>query len=217
MADHPSNDRATHMNAPNAPCTATDAAPDIEFPGRGKMVAAIDEAVALGDEHAVTAALRDALCRLIRDRDVQLPECVHDPIQDHYARRELYRSPTHGYSIVAMTWGPGQGTPLHDHSGLWCVEGVWDGQLEIVQYELLSRDGERFHFRAAGGMHAGPCSAGSLIPPHEYHTIRNVSTDDVAVSLHIYKAPMECCSKFVQQRGEWFVRESAVLETDEAA
>jgi len=217
VADHPSNDRATLMNAPNAPCTATDAAPDIAFPGREKMVAAIDEAVALGDEHAVTAALRDALCRLIRDHDVQLPDCVHDPIQDHYARRELYRSPTHGYSIVAMTWGPGQGTPLHDHSGLWCVEGVWDGQLEIVQYELLSRDGERFHFRAAGGMHAGPGSAGSLIPPHEYHTIRNVSTDDVAVSLHIYKAPMECCSKFVQQRGEWFVRESAVLETDEAA
>jgi predicted metal-dependent enzyme (double-stranded beta helix superfamily) len=217
VADQPSNDRATHMNAPNAPCTATDAAPDIEFPGRGKMVAAIDEAVALGDEHAVTAALRDALCRLIRDRDVHLPDCVHDPIQDHYARRELYRSPTHGYSIVAMTWGPGQGTPLHDHSGLWCVEGVWDGQLEIVQYELLSRDGERFHFRAAGGMHAGPGSAGSLIPPHEYHTIRNVSTDDVAVSLHIYKAPMECCSKFVQQRGEWFVRENSILETDEAA
>jgi len=217
VADHPSNDRATHMNAPTAHCTATDAAPDIAFPGRDKMVAAIDEAVALEDEHAVTAALRDALCRLIRDRDVQLPDCVHDPIQDHYARRELYRSPTHGYSIVAMTWGPGQGTPLHDHSGLWCVEGVWDGQLEIVQYELLSRDGDRFRFRAAGGMHAGPGSAGSLIPPHEYHTIRNVSTDDVAVSLHIYKAPMECCSKFVQQRGEWFVRESAVLETDEAA
>ena len=76
-----------------------------------------------------------------------------------------------------MTWGPGQGTPVHDHSGLWCVEGVWDGQLEITQYELLERDGERFRFRAAGGMHAGPGSAGSLIPPHEYHTIRNASPD----------------------------------------
>jgi predicted metal-dependent enzyme (double-stranded beta helix superfamily) len=142
---------------------------------------------------------------------------VHDPIQDHYARRELYRSPGLGYSVVAMTWGPGQGTPVHDHSGLWCVEGVWDGELEIVQYELLEREGERFHFRAAGGMHAGPGSAGSLIPPHEYHTIRNASPDAVAVSLHIYKAPMECCSKFVPQSGEWFVRQDAVLETDEAA
>jgi len=191
--------------------------PDVDFPGRDKLVAAIDAAVNAGDEHAVTAALRNTLCRLIKDRDVQLPACVHEPIQDHYARRELYRSPDLGYSVVAMTWGPGQGTPLHDHSGLWCVEGVWDGELEIVQFELLARDGERFHFRAAGGIHAGPGSAGSLIPPHEYHTIRNASPDRIAISLHIYKAPMECCSKFANVKDEWFVRESAILETDEAA
>lgn len=193
----------------------------VDFEGRDRLVAAIDAAVARGDEHAITAALRNALCALIRDPCVCLPACVHEPIEDHYARREIYRSPTHGYSVVAMTWGPGQGTPVHDHSGLWCVEGVWDGQLEITQYELLERDGERFRFRAAGGMQAGPGSAGSLIPPHEYHTIANANPDAVAVSLHIYKAPMQCCSKFVPQpadgSGEWYVREASTLATDEAA
>ncbi|WP_255322809.1 cysteine dioxygenase family protein [Lysobacter sp. K5869] len=195
----------------------TDALPDLDFPGHDKLVAAIDAAVAAGDEHAVTAALRNTLCKMIRDRDVNLPDCVFDPIEDHYARRELYRSPELGYSVVAMTWGPGQGTPMHDHSGLWCVEGVWDGELEITQFELLERNGENFRFRAAGGMHAGPGSAGSLIPPHEYHTIRNASADAVAVSLHIYKAPMECCSMFVQREGEWFRRVDKTLATDEAA
>ena len=190
--------------------------PDIEFPGHAKLVQALDIAVESGDQHAITAALRNTLCALIRDREVQLPSCVHEPIVDHYARRELYRSPRHGYSVVAMTWGPGQGTPVHDHSGLWCVEGVWDGQLEINQYELLERDGERFRFRAAGGMQAGPGSAGSLIPPHEYHTIRNASPDAIAISLHIYKAPMDCCSMFVPQDGEWYVRAPKELATDEA-
>ena len=193
----------------------------VEFPGQAKFIAAVDAAVVAGDKHAVTAALRNALCALIRDDDVQLPCCVHDAIVEHYARRELYRSPQHGYSVVAMTWGPGQGTPLHDHSGLWCVEGVWDGELEIVQYELLERDGERYRFRAAGGIHAGPGSAGSLIPPHEYHTIRNASADRIAVSLHIYQAEMACCAKFQpllpDQTGEWFVREAATLVTDKAA
>ncbi|HST44541.1 MAG TPA: cysteine dioxygenase family protein, partial [Luteimonas sp.] len=145
--------------------------PDVAFPGRELMIAGIDEAVSLGDEHAVTASLRTLLCRTIGDPAVRLPACVHAPIADHYARRELYRSPVHGYSVVAMTWGPGQGTPIHDHCGLWCVEGVWDGQLEITQYQLVETAGERFRFRAAGGIHAGPGSAGSLIPPHEYHTI----------------------------------------------
>jgi 3-mercaptopropionate dioxygenase len=191
--------------------------PDLDFPGRAKLVAALDAAVEAGHQHAVTAALRKTLCRMIRDRELQLPACVFEPISDHYARRELYRSPNHGYSVVAMTWAPGQGTPVHDHSGLWCVEGVWDGQLEITQYELLERDGERFRFRAAGGMQAGPGSAGSLIPPHEYHTIRNASPDTVAVSVHIYKAPMDCCSMFVPQHDEWYVRADKPLETDQAA
>jgi predicted metal-dependent enzyme (double-stranded beta helix superfamily) len=198
------------MNA-NADCHC------VEFAGRDKLVASVDAAVAQGDEHAVTAALRNCLCAMIRDPDVRLPDCVHQPIEDHYARREIYRSPEHGYSVVAMTWGPGQGTPIHDHSGLWCVEGVWDGELEITQYELLERDGDHFHFRAAGGMRAGPGSAGSLIPPHEYHAIRNASADRVAVSLHIYKAPMECCAKFRPQSGEWFLRADSVLRTDIAA
>lgn len=193
----------------------------VDFPGRDKFIATVDAAVASGDKHAVTAALRNALCALIRDSEVQLPDCVNQAICDHYARRELYRSPEYGYSVVAMTWGPGQGTPLHDHSGLWCVEGVWHGELEITQYELLEESAGRFRFRAAGGMHAGPGSAGSLIPPHEYHTIRNASADAVAVSLHIYQAEMACCAKFQPQpsdkSGEWFVREAATLATDKAA
>lgn len=188
--------------------------PDVAFPGHDKLVAALDSCVTAGDEHEVTAALRNTLCRMIRDHDVHLPPCVFEPIDDHYARREIYRSAEHGYSVVAMTWGPGQGTPVHDHCGLWCVEGVWDGELEITQYELLEHQGERFRFRAAGGMVAGPGSAGSLIPPHEYHAIRNTDPDGVAVSLHIYKAPMEQCSMFVPQDGEWFTRASKALETD---
>lgn len=191
--------------------------PPVDFPGRDKFIAAIDAAVTCGDQHAVTAALRHVLCGMIRDQEVQLPDCVHEPIVDHYARRELYRSRRHGYSVVAMTWGPGQGTPLHDHSGLWCVEGVWHGELEIVQYELLEQADGRFRFRAAGGIHAGPGSAGSLIPPHEYHTIRNASDDRIAVSLHIYQAEMACCAKFQPASGEWFVREAATLATDKAA
>lgn len=192
------------------------ALPDIDFPGHDKLVAALDAAVCAGDGAAITSAVRKVLCEAIRDRDVRLPSSVYEPIDDHYARREIYRSPLYGYSVVAMTWGPGQGTPVHDHSGLWCVEGVWDGELEITQYELLDRDGERFRFRATGGMQAGTGSAGSLIPPHEYHTIRNASPDSVAISLHIYKAEMQCCSMFAPLQDEWYERADRTLSTDEA-
>ena len=193
----------------------------MQFPGKDRLVAALDAAVRLEDETAVTAALREALVALFADREVGLPRSVLEPIADHYARRELHTSAALGYSVVAMTWGPGQGTHVHDHDGAWCVEGVWRGRLAITQYEPRERDGERWRFAGMGTVEAGPGSAGSLIPPHEYHAIRNPSADDIAVSLHVYQRPLLRCHVFVPEdpkaRDGWARREERQLATDEAA
>jgi 3-mercaptopropionate dioxygenase len=168
----------------------------LEFPGSRKLIDAIDAAVAHDCTRAVTDSLRNSLCSLIRSQEVTLPECVFETAKGRYARRELYRSEDHGYCVVAMTWGPGQGTPIHDHCGMWCVEGVWSGALEVVQYERLADEDGHYRFQPVGSIQAGPGSAGSLIPPHEYHTIRNPSDDAVAVSLHIYSGQMTHCATF---------------------
>lgn len=185
-----------------------------QFQGADLFVHALDAAVALGEETAVTDALRSTLCRLIREQRVRLPAEVYEAVPGHYARREIYRSERYGYAVVAMTWAPGQGTPLHDHSGLWCVEGVWKGALEIVQYDLVAREGKRLRFLPVGSIQAGAGSAGSLIPPHEYHTIRNPTADETAVSVHIYSRPMTCCGVF-QPLGEgWYERGTRELALD---
>ena len=188
-----------------------------DFPGRSHLIDTIDAAVSLGDSTAVVQALRSDLCRMMRERSVQLPACVLEPVQGHYARREIYISPQHGYGVIAMTWGPGQGTPIHDHDGLWCVEGVWHGQLEITQYDLTERNGERYRFTEVGSLIAGTGSAGSLIPPHEHHTIRNASDSDAAVSLHIYQRAMTCCGIFNDMGDGWHVHSSKQLQLDHAA
>jgi predicted metal-dependent enzyme (double-stranded beta helix superfamily) len=190
---------------------------NVEFPGCNTLVKALDDAVACGCLPAITDGLRNGLCRMIRDRSVSLPECVYEPVPGHYARRELYRSERYGYAVVAMTWGPGQGTPIHDHAGMWCVEGVWHGALEIVQYELADREEPRYRFRPAGTIQAGAGSAGSLIPPHEYHAIRNPSDDDVCVSLHIYSGPMTECSVFTPLEDDWYRRDQRHLSLDRIA
>lgn len=187
----------------------------LDFPGSRHLVEAVDNAVAQPDETAVTDTLRHALCRLMRDSEVRLPDCVFERVNDHYARRELYRSDRHGYSVVAMTWGPGQGAPIHDHAGMWCVEGVWQGSLEITPYELMESKGGRYRFEPRGTMNAGVGSAGSLIPPHEYHTILNPSTDATAVSLHIYRGPLDTCSKFYPADAGWYVRNECRLALDQ--
>jgi predicted metal-dependent enzyme (double-stranded beta helix superfamily) len=174
-----------------------------EFRGCRELIHAIDTAVSKDTTFAITDSLRNSLCDLMRSHAVTLPECVFETAEGRYARRELYQSEDHGYCVVAMTWGPGQGTPIHDHCGMWCVEGVWSGALEVVQYERLASDeNDHYRFQPVGSIQAGPGSAGSLIPPHEYHTIRNPSSDSVAVSLHIYSGQMTHCAIFQPAEGE---------------
>ncbi len=186
----------------------------LPFPGAQRLVDALDAAICRDCPTEITDQLRHTLCRLIRDPEVKLPDCVFEPVGDHYARRELYRSDAHGYSVIAMTWGPGQGTPIHDHAGMWCVEGVWYGLLEITPYEMTGQDDNRYRFESRGTMMAGAGSAGSLIPPHEYHTIMNPSDDDVAVSLHIYRGPMTSCSVFRPLQNTWYERDQRQLSLD---
>jgi predicted metal-dependent enzyme (double-stranded beta helix superfamily) len=187
------------MNAALRNSAAAPSRPDLSV-----MVAAFDEAIRDRSCEQLTEALRHSLCQLIRSGALALPAEVFEANADHYARREIYRSPALGYTVVAMTWGPGQGTPVHDHSGLWCVEGVVAGSLEITQYELLERRDDDFRFEPRGTLDAGPGSAGSLIPPHEYHAIRNASDRDIAVSLHVYGGEMSCCSMFQPLGDDWY-------------
>ena len=186
----------------------------LEFPGSRRMVDQLTAAVCHDCPAEITDALRTTLCELIRDPEVKLPPCCYVRADDHYARRELYRSEAHGFSVIAMTWGPGQGTPIHDHAGMWCVEGVWHGSLEITPYELIEKQDERYRFESRGTMNVGPGSAGSLIPPHEYHTIRNPSRDSTAVTVHVYRGSMTQCSVFRPIEDRWYSRDQRQLSLD---
>lgn len=183
----------------------------VEFQGSSRLIPLLDEAVRRADPRSTTRAIKDALCRLYLERDVELPESVCVTCAGSYARRLLYRSQDLGYTVVAMTWGPGQGTLIHDHAGLWCVEGVWQGQIEVEQYEIAEKQGERFRFEHCGTIQAGTGSAGCLIPPHEYHLIRNPLQDQKAVSLHIYGGEMVNCNVFEPVGDEWYQRCSKPL------
>ena len=187
------------------------------FTGRERLIAGIDAAVCLVDPQAITGALQRVLREAIVDPLIELPPCVRRPVDGHYARRELYRSATLGYSVIAMCWGPGQGTPLHDHDAMWCVEGVWQGELIVTPYALLEQRGERHRFAAQDTLYGHRGSAGSLIPPHEYHTIRNPSASAIAVSLHIYKQALTCCAHFHPAGEGWYTKADRQLGLDEAA
>ncbi|HVS12933.1 MAG TPA: cysteine dioxygenase family protein [Thermoanaerobaculia bacterium] len=152
---------------------------------------ALDRAIAgQSDTHELTRRVEEALRTTVRDRALTLPDRYREPVEGCYARRLVHKSPELGYTVLAMVWGPAQGTPLHDHCGMWCVEAVLEGDIDVRQYELMESAGDRFRFEERGEIRAGVGSAGSLIPPFEYHTMANASTTDPAISLHVYGGEM---------------------------
>lgn len=179
------------------------------------LVECLDRAVALGDPDRVTARIKSDLESLVRDGRIALPERFRRCRPDAYARRLLHRDPQHRYTAVVMTWGPGQGTCLHDHNGLWCVECVIAGEMEVAQYELVDRERDLYRFERQRVLRAGVGQAGSLVPPFEYHVLANPHDSELAMTLHVYQGEMSRCHLFERVDGSLYRRVDKVLAYDD--
>ena len=182
--------------------------------GLGELIELVDAAVEKQSVSETVETIKSDLCRLIRSGRIDLPPWLIRQVDGHYARRLLHRDEARHYSIVVMTWGPGQRTPIHDHSGMWCVEGVWGGSIDVQQYELVQAADESFCFEPRNSYEAGVGSAGCLIPPYEYHSISNPSEQRSSVSLHIYGGEMQCCNVFERQSDGTYRRRQRPLGYD---
>ena len=179
---------------------------ETEIAGCEKLVSLIDRAVEVKGDEQVASAVKRSLENVICSRSVTLPPAMKVAESDHYARRLLYRSPRYGYEVIAMVWGPGQGTPLHDHAGIWCVDGVLEGCVEVTQYDLLQVNGDLCRFQPQQTVRAGVGMAGCLIPPFEYHTIHNSTADATSITIHVYGGTMDHCTVFEPFEADWFRR-----------
>ncbi|MEM1181433.1 MAG: cysteine dioxygenase family protein [Acidobacteriota bacterium] len=194
--------------------TRGNAADGFEFQGLAELTQRFDDAVSQDHVDKTTSAVQETLTDMLSAGRVELPAHVLRPVPGKYARRLLYRSPEHGYVVIAMIWGPDQGTALHDHDGVWCVEGVLQGEIEVVRYEPLGRDGDRWKFRQDATLQAHVGEAGTLIPPFEYHTIANRSDASTAVTIHVYGREMTKASIFQPQGEDSYERIECQLSYD---
>lgn len=170
---------------------------DHACPGLAELIARLDKAVEAGSPKAITAAVKADLEEILGGRKLTLPAQFTVPLPGHYARRLLHRDPEGRYSAIVMTWGPGQGTAVHDHGGLWCVEGVVDGDIAVTQY-LVQQDPDGYYrVTPIGSLLAGTGSAGCLIPPTDHHVLANARPQQASVTLHVYGGDLDDCKVFL--------------------
>jgi predicted metal-dependent enzyme (double-stranded beta helix superfamily) len=170
------------------------------------LVLAMETAVRLGDVSRITGRIKRSLEDLCGS-GLRLPSRFREPDPGCYARRLLHRDLDLGYTVVVMTWGPGQGTGLHDHAGMWCVECVVEGSLEVTQYDLLDSDGERCRFEKRNRVRAGVGDAGCLIPPYEYHVLSNALREATSITVHVYGGEMDHCHLYTPDSDGWWTRD----------
>ncbi len=164
--------------------------------GLTELIDRLNAAVEEPTPDAVTRRVKADLEHLLGRGALALPDRFKSPRPDCYARRLLYQDPANRFTVVVMTWGPGQGTPVHDHGGLWCVEGVVGGQMQVTQYDVRP-EGDWFRVTPVGAaLTAGVGTAGRLIPPTDYHVLANAQPDATSITLHVYGGNLDGCRVF---------------------
>jgi 3-mercaptopropionate dioxygenase len=132
----------------------------------------------------------------------------------HYARKLIWRDPDAGFVAVAMTWSAGQGSPLHDHAGLWGAEIVVDGTMSETTFTCTGR-GDDGRYRFQRGMHrrSGRGTVGVIVPPLEYHDFGNCGTE-VARTFHVYGGDLTNSQAFADEGDGWWSARRVELRYD---
>ncbi|HTJ95633.1 MAG TPA: cysteine dioxygenase [Pararobbsia sp.] len=147
----------------------------------GEMAAIVDSNQSEAD---LLARGADALRALIRVDD-WLPDEYAQPSPERYQQFLLYADARQRFSVVSFVWGPGQQTPIHNHT-VWGLIGVLRGA-ELAAAFTIGADGRPLPAGDEVRLEAGQVDEVSPTIG-DIHRVRNAYTDRVSVSIHVYGA-----------------------------
>lgn len=132
------------------------------------------------DDRGRMQATRAVLARLVA-KDDWLPDEFARPHPEYYQQYLLHCDPYERFSLVSFVWGPGQKTPVHDHT-VWGLVGMLRGAEVSRRYE-----------KREASMHEGastlllPGQVETLFPEDgDIHQVFNQYADKVSISIHVY-------------------------------
>ncbi|RZL66329.1 MAG: cysteine dioxygenase [Variovorax sp.] len=171
------------MRAPasrgNSPFSAAASSPPLD-----DFVAAMGRL--LDTQQHEAAILRDGavLLRALVAQDDWLPADFACPHPTRYQQFLLHADPAGRFSVVSFVWGPGQATPVHDHT-VWGLIGMLRGAEYSLPYALQGDaavpQGEAVRLEP-GRVEAVSPTVGDV------HRVHNAFDDRVSISIHVYGA-----------------------------
>jgi predicted metal-dependent enzyme (double-stranded beta helix superfamily) len=153
----------------------------------GAISALIDGA---SDEAAALAGGASLLKDLV-SHDDWLPDEYAQPDPARYRQYLLHCDSAQRFSVVSFVWGPGQATPVHDHT-VWGLVGVLRGA-ELSQAYAPTGG----HLKPTGPVHRlGPGEVEAVSPSiGDIHRVTNAFDDRASISIHVYGANIGAVSR----------------------
>lgn len=125
--------------------------------------------------------------------DDWLPEAFAQANPDRYQQFLLHCDPLERFSVASFVWGPGQTTPVHDHT-VWGMVGVMRGA-ELCEEFRVEDSGAI----VAAGSHRLPQGGIDLVSPRvgDIHRVSNALADRPSISIHVYGANIGAVKRHV--------------------
>jgi predicted metal-dependent enzyme (double-stranded beta helix superfamily) len=117
--------------------------------------------------------------------DDWLPAEYAQPSPQRYQQYLLHVDARERFSVVSFVWGPGQATPIHDHT-VWGLIGLLRGAEESQAY-ARSADGR---WQPQGTPHTLAPGQVEAVSPRigDVHRVSNALDDRPSISIHVYGA-----------------------------
>ncbi|MHC5019419.1 MAG: cysteine dioxygenase family protein [Planctomycetota bacterium] len=137
-------------------------------------------------EYGLIEGIGRKLKRAIRNPALLTDE-QRAPKLETYARHYIHVDPQDRFSLMALVWSPGQGTPVHDH-GIWGVIGIYENEIEAINYKRLDDGSDEGYadLRETGSMFLGKGSLCWVLPPNEEIHVNRNHSDETTITLHVY-------------------------------
>lgn len=148
-----------------------------------------------GDEERVIVEGKALLSELITHDD-WLPEQFAKPNPERYQQYLLYCDSMERFSVVSFVWGPGQKTPVHDHT-VWGMVGVMRGAERCEEFNLDPATGHLI----SGGTHEVSPGGIDLVSPRvgDIHRVSNALVDRASISIHVYGANIGAVKRHIYE------------------
>lgn len=145
------------------------------------------------------AAIRDQGGRLLAElvaRDDWLPPAYARPDPQRCRQLPLHRDAAGRFSIVSFVWGPGQATPIHDHT-VWGLIGMLRGAEYSQGYRYA---GLKQLVPVGVPLRLEPGQVEAVSPAiGDIHRVHNAFDDRVSISIHVYGADIGAVQRSVYQ------------------